>query len=370
MDRKPMIETSTIDVRHDAGTGNKCVNQYVMQATLGKGSYGKVKLAIDETTGAQVAIKIVNKARLKKKRTFGRFGVIDPLSGIRQEVAVMKKLDHVNVVKLLEVIDNPDAEKLYLVMEFVARGPILDLRSDACEPLPEPVCRSYMRDIVNGLRYLHFNHIAHRDIKPENLLLSDSTAVSPCGTVKIADFGVSLLFEGDNDFVKATAGSVAFMAPEMCAPDSFMYSAKKTDVWSAGVTLFAMVFGQCPITATSTAEMYDRICNSTLTLPWPIHPRQEHLIRRMLDKNPDTRITLDEIKKDPWLIGDGVTADDHFERVSVTVDDVDKALTLVNRVVMLVRLKTKVGRIRRSIRGLPPTKSGTSDDIKDSPTSP
>lgn len=114
MDRKPMIETSTIDVRHDAGTGNKCVNQYVMQATLGKGSYGKVKLAIDETTGAQVAIKIVNKARLKKKRTFGRFGVIDPLSGIRQEVAVMKKLDHVNVVKLLEVIDNPDAEKLYL----------------------------------------------------------------------------------------------------------------------------------------------------------------------------------------------------------------------------------------------------------------
>lgn len=96
------------------------------------------------------------------------------------------------------------------------------------------------------------------------------------------------------------------------------------------MTLFAMVFGQCPITATSTAEMYDRICNSTsasalprcrrrslyricrLTLPWPIHPRQEHLIRRMLDKNPDTRITLDEIKVtgDPftWVFSSNLTA--------------------------------------------------------------
>lgn len=136
-------------------------------------------------------------------------------------------------------------------MEFVARGPILDLRSDACEPLPEPVCRSYMRDIVNGLRY---RKRPHGSLQRPNIALGQFTSTTspiatsslrtcycltalrcrpvalsrfvfdrddswrrPNASAQIADFGVSLLFEGDNDFVKATAGSVAFMAPEMCA---------------------------------------------------------------------------------------------------------------------------------------------------------
>eukprot|EP00474_Spongospora_subterranea_P010441 CRZ10899.1 hypothetical protein [Spongospora subterranea] len=290
------IETDKLSVIIDTKSGEKRVNQYLMRQCIGKGSYGKVKLAIDNT-GKQFAIKIMNKAVLKRKRILGKNSVTDLLTGLRKEIAVMKSVNHLNVVKLYEVIDDPEEDKLYLVMEYLSNGPIIDLHTENCAPLDEDVCRQYLRQVLAGLEYLHNLRIAHRDIKPDNLLLSDT------GVVKIADFGVSLQFHGSDDFIRSTAGSLAFMAPEMCAPLSEPYSARVTDVWSAGVSLYAMIFGKVPFQAKTTSELHDLICNAAIIWPHPISASLELTLSSMLEKDPLKRITLSQLKIDPWLLG-------------------------------------------------------------------
>ncbi|KAJ3244021.1 hypothetical protein HK104_008083 [Borealophlyctis nickersoniae] len=168
----------------------------------------------------------------------------------------MKKLSHENVVKLYEVLDDPDQDSLYMVFELCEKGAIMDIAMDkTTTPLSEEQARNYFRQMVLGIEYLHEHDIAHRDIKPDNMLVAED------GTLKIVDFGVSEMFTHGSDKLKKSAGSPAFFAPEMCTAHHGDISARAADVWALGVTLYCMVFGKLPFTGASIVDLYESIKN-------------------------------------------------------------------------------------------------------------
>ncbi|KAK9356747.1 kinase-like domain-containing protein [Lipomyces doorenjongii] len=252
-------------------------NQYVIQEEAGRGSFGAVYRAIDKITNEVYAIKEVSKHRLRRQRgnailrqrsrmgspslppaRGGQLPMLrksdDPLNLIRHEIAILKKLDHVNVANLYEVLDNPGGDSLYMVLEWCSKGVVMKLDIDAqVEPYEEEQCRLYFRDLTLGIEYLHSQGVVHRDIKPDNLLLTSDNVL------KIVDFGVSEFFERDNDAMSKQAGSPAFMAPELNAVPRVDYSGRAADIWSMGVTLYCLVFGRLPFPYVNPVVLSDAI---------------------------------------------------------------------------------------------------------------
>ncbi|CAG0916905.1 unnamed protein product [Notodromas monacha] len=219
----------------------------------------------------------------------------NPMDQIRREVAILRKLDHPNVVKLVEVLDDPDDDHLYMAFELLEKGEILQVPTDT--PLEEHVARAYFRDIVLGLEYLHFQKIIHRDVKPSNLLLGNN------GRVRVADFGVCNEFHGSDALLSNTAGTPAFIAPEALMQRRGMYSGKAADVWSLGITLYAIVFGDVPFRDDNILALYSKITSQPLQFPSAFNVSEDlkDLISRMLTKDPSLRITVPEIKEHPWV---------------------------------------------------------------------
>uniref|UniRef100_A0A669PEC2 Calcium/calmodulin dependent protein kinase kinase 1 n=1 Tax=Phasianus colchicus TaxID=9054 RepID=A0A669PEC2_PHACC len=169
---------------------------------------------------------------------------------------------------------------------------VMEVPSD--EPFSEDQARLYFRDIVLGIEYLHYQKIIHRDIKPSNLLLGDD------GHVKIADFGVSNQFEGNDAQLSSTAGTPAFMAPEAISDTGKSFSGKALDVWAMGITLYCFVYGKCPFIDEYILGLHNKI--KSKPVEFPEDDELKELILRMLDKNPETRITVPEIKLFPIFV--------------------------------------------------------------------
>uniref|UniRef100_A0A8C9F540 Calcium/calmodulin dependent protein kinase kinase 1 n=1 Tax=Pavo cristatus TaxID=9049 RepID=A0A8C9F540_PAVCR len=246
-----------------------------------------------------VAMKVLSKKKLLKQYGFPRrppprgsktstgeqSKTMAPLDRVYQEIAILKKLDHVNVVKLIEVLDDPAEDNLYMVTLLLPYRAVMEVPSD--EPFSEDQARLYFRDIVLGIEYLHYQKIIHRDIKPSNLLLGDD------GHVKIADFGVSNQFEGNDAQLSSTAGTPAFMAPEAISDTGKSFSGKALDVWAMGITLYCFVYGKCPFIDEYILGLHNKIKSKPVEFPEEsqISDELKELILRMLDKNPETRIT-------------------------------------------------------------------------------
>jgi len=305
-------ETKKATVGHDAD-GNKVVNEYVMLKVLGCGSYGKVKLCISSTNNEFYAVKIYQKEVLKRRR----IGLSSALQDVIREIAIMKKLDHENIVKLYEVIDDDEHERIYMVMEYVDGGSLADHEG---EPYPMDEARKYFRDIISGLEYLHSQKVIHRDIKPENLLVTLN------GVVKISDFGVSHLFQNDDDTLTRSAGSPAFLAPELCTVDAAA-SGKAVDIWACGITLYCIAFGHVPFMADNLADIYECIRNDSVEFPETADPLLRDLLEKMLDKNPKTRIKMPEIKAHPWVTCNGTMPLDNTPPASPTVKEVQHVMS-------------------------------------------
>ncbi|EGC38659.1 hypothetical protein DICPUDRAFT_148677 [Dictyostelium purpureum] len=304
--------------------GHKMVNEYVFVRKLGRGTYGKVKLAYQYETHQLYAIKIFNKFRLKKK-TMG-FGKPNAFDQVLKEIAIMKKMNHPNVVKLYEVINDPEEESIYIVMEYVEGGNLQSINDFPNNPMSEHLARKYFRDIVLGLEYLHEQKVIHRDIKPENLLLNKD------GVVKIGDFGVSQIFEDDDIIAKCTtAGSIAFHSPELCSEDhSIPISGKAIDIWALGITLYYLLFGRVPFNSSnSIANIYDQILNQEVVYTREISNELMDLFNCLLDKNPATRINIEAIKMHPWTTLNGtwqMKESDHLI-LSVTDQEMNEAIS-------------------------------------------
>ncbi|KAF9313378.1 hypothetical protein BGZ91_006296, partial [Linnemannia elongata] len=202
-----------------------------------------------------------------------------PLDLIRGEVAILKKLHHPNIVKLYEVLDVSAEDSMYMVFEYCEKGVLMpvSLTEKYENVFSDAECRDVFQQMILGIEYLHEHDIIHRDIKPDNLLRSGD------GTVKIVDFGVSEMFnkKGD-DLTKKSAGSPAFMAPELCRHDHGEVSGRATDVWSMGVTLYCIRYGTLPYVSESILEMHR-------TDPWVTNNNREPLISK--DENTANAVT-------------------------------------------------------------------------------
>lgn len=360
-------ETNKISLTYDPVSKRKVLNTYEIIRELGQGQHGKVKLAKDVNTNEFVAIKIVNRhERNKFHRTF--FKKIIENDKIKREIAIMKKLHHPHVVKLIEVLDDLKSRKIYLVLEYCSRGEVKwyddsnCLKMDAKGPpiLSFQRTREIIRGVVLGLEYLHYQGIIHRDIKPANLLISED------GTVKISDFDVSLAStnimkhcsnnnsldtqptlpdnNNNSDIITTTssvdelelaktAGTPAFFAPEICLGEEVFtrYNVNRTelfngscislmiDIWALGVTLYCLLFGKLPFVSNHELELFEKIVNDKVMYPSfnelssnnisNVSCEQEYdscidLLDRLLEKNPAKRIPIADIKTHSFICWD------------------------------------------------------------------
>lgn len=320
------------------------INQYIIKQEIGRGSFGAVHLAVDQF-GNEYAVKEFSKSRLRKraqsnllrKPTAGGPGAASlqqrpashlhavsggynsplhrlgpsergaervensSLSLIKEEIAIMKKLDHNNVVALSEVLDDPQEDSLYMVMEYCKKGVVMKVGLDErAEPYGDEACRCWFRDMILGIEYLHHQGIIHRDIKPDNCLITEDDVL------KIVDFGVSEMFEKESAMATAkSAGSPAFMPPELCVARHGAVSGRAADIWSMGVTLYCLRYGHIPFEKTGMLELYESIRQDDVSLADEHDPNFADLMRRILEKDPEKRITMDELRAHPWVTQNG-----------------------------------------------------------------
>ncbi|KAI8813953.1 kinase-like domain-containing protein, partial [Cladochytrium replicatum] len=255
------------------------LDRYTVTKVLGEGSYGKVKLAIDSHTGEKVALKVFQKATVKK---------LVHITRIKREVYVMRLLHHPNITKLYDVVETE--KEIVLSMEYVNGGELFDYIV-AQRRVKEKTARRFFRQIVSALDYCHKSSIIHRDLKPENLLLDQER------NIRIIDFGFVNLFDHD-DVMKTFCGSPYYASPEMIGSKN--YVGPEVDIWSLGVILFALLAGHLPFRDQNTVELYRKIATGTYECPDYFSKESRDLIARMLDVDPLRRASIEEIKMHPW----------------------------------------------------------------------
>ncbi|KAL5334540.1 kinase-like domain-containing protein [Aspergillus crustosus] len=329
--RRPVKETlnarTEYTLSQDDGTAEHRINQYVIKQEIGRGSFGAVHVAVDQY-GNEYAVKEFSKTRLRKrakshllrrsrgpKRSAEGFnsplhrqetGLRDEetqnaLYLIREEIAIMKKLHHSNLVSLIEVLDDPTQDSLYMVMEMCKKGVVMKVSlEERADPYDDERCRCWFRDLILGIEYLHAQGIVHRDIKPDNCLVTNDDVL------KVVDFGVSEMFEKNSDmFTAKSAGSPAFLPPELCVVKHGDVSGKAADIWSMGVTLYCLRYGRLPFEKESIFELYEAIKNDPIVCEDELDDSFEDLITRILEKDPAERIRMDEIREHPWVTKNG-----------------------------------------------------------------
>ncbi|KAL4658542.1 NUAK family SNF1-like kinase 2 [Arapaima gigas] len=253
-------------------------HRYEFLETLGKGTYGKVKKAV-ERSGRTVAIKSIRKSRIMDERD---------LMHIRREIEIMSSLNHPHIIAIYEVFENKD--KIVIVMEYASRGDLYDYISER-QKLSEREARHFFRQIVSAVHYCHRNGIVHRDLKLENILLDGN------GDVKIADFGLSNLYRGD-ECLQTFCGSPLYASPEIV--NGWPYKGPEVDSWSLGVLLYTLVHGSMPFDGQDYRNLVRQITTGDYRKP-PKPTEACGLIRWMLMVNPERRATLEEIAGHWWL---------------------------------------------------------------------
>jgi [calcium/calmodulin-dependent protein kinase] kinase len=286
--REILVKETKKLFRSEDENGKKMINQYIHLGKIGSGSYGKVVLYKSMKDGMLYAMKVLNKPQMMKVRVVRSETA---MTDVLREVSIMKLLEHPNIVNLVEVIDDPNIDKFYMVLEYVEGKMVCD------NGIEEAIARNYIRDIIFGLMYLHSHNIIHGDIKPDNLLVTST------GNVKIGDFSVSQVFEDDdNDMIYRSPGTPVFTAPECCQGSA--YRGRPSDTWAVGVTLYCMISGHYPFLADTLQETYNKIMNDSVQIPDNTNPQLVDLLQKLLCKDPGDRITLQAAAEHPWVAGD------------------------------------------------------------------
>jgi serine/threonine protein kinase len=233
------------------------------------------------------------------------------------------------------------------ILSFSSDGPIIDAKlHEQVKPLDEETARDYLVQIMLGIEYLHHNDIVHRDIKPDNILLQNDRK-----TCKIVDFGVSEMFtKPGDDTLNKSAGSPAFMSPELCTARHGDFHGKYSDVWSLGVTFYCMVVGRLPFDKSQFLELYEAITKEEPEYPSHLSKNCKHLLQRLMEKDPKKRITLAEMRQDPFVTREGkahiMSEKENTSSVVVEVTDeeVDGAIKKISSVFTLARAISKFKR--------------------------
>ncbi|CAG7895501.1 unnamed protein product [Brassica rapa] len=254
---------------------------YKLGKTLGIGSFGKVKIAEHVVTGHKVAIKILNRRKIKN---------MEMEEKVRREIKILRLFMHHHIIRQYEVIETPS--DIYVVMEYVKSGELFDYIVEKGRLQEEEARNFFQQQIISGVEYCHRNMVVHRDLKPENLLLD-----SRCN-IKIADFGLSNVMR-DGHFLKTSCGSPNYAAPEVISGK--LYAGPEVDVWSCGVILYALLCGTLPFDDENIPNLFKKIKGGIYTLPSHLSPDARDLIPRMLVVDPVKRITIPEIRQHRWF---------------------------------------------------------------------
>ena len=261
----------------------KQVGDYLLNDEIGSGGFAKVVLGTHIPTGEKVAIKIMDKEQI----------LSDELNRERvlSEIAILKIVRHNNIIKLYEVMETP--KNIYLVMEYCDGGELFDYIVSK-QHLSEKQACVFFQEIIDALTYLHSQNIVHRDVKPENILLESFGKKMTC---KLIDFGISRTYTLDK-LISTPCGTASYAPPEMHRGEE--YYGLLSDVWSAGVLLYAMVFGYLPFCEEDEDTNIDNIIKGNYEIPEEASPDLTDFLKHILDIDPLTRYDLEQIKQHPW----------------------------------------------------------------------
>lgn len=285
-------------------SGRSRVGKYELGRTLGEGSFAKVKFASNVQTNDSAAIKILDKDQVLRHKM---------VEQIKREISTMKLIKHPNVVQLHEVMASKT--KIYIVLEFVDGGELFDKIVNKGR-LKEDEARRYFQQLINAVDYCHSRGVYHRDLKPENLLLDS------CGALKVSDFGLSAFSPQvrEDGLLHTTCGTPNYVAPEVLSDKG--YDGTASDIWSCGVILFVLMAGYLPFDEPNLMALYKKIWKADFTFPSWFSSGAKKFLKRVLDPNPQTRITVPQILTDEWF-KKGYKPPDFKQAEEVSLDDVD-----------------------------------------------
>ncbi|KIO31656.1 hypothetical protein M407DRAFT_67775 [Tulasnella calospora MUT 4182] len=268
--------------------------KWVKGELIGKGTYGRVFLALNVTTGEMMAVKQVEMPQTISDQEDVR--QISIVKALESEQQTLEKLDHPNIVQYLGFEKTKEFFSVFL--EYVPGGSVGSvLRRHG--KFEENIIRSFTGQIIEGLAYLHSNKIIHRDIKADNIL------VDPSGQCKISDFGISKQKEVyNNAAMTAMQGSLFWMAPEMLHNDKKGYNAK-IDIWSLGCVFIEMFAGRRPWEQDDFVSVMFKVGRNKMAPPVPsdvhLSPEAEDFRLKCFTQDPDERPTAEGLKSHPWL---------------------------------------------------------------------
>jgi len=277
--------SSHTDAERKASGGQALVQigHYVLGETLGIGTFGKVKVGFHQITNHKVAVKILNRQKIKS---------LDVVGKIRREIQNLKLFRHPHIIKLYQVISTPT--DIFMVMEYVAGGELFDYIVKHGK-LTEDKARRFFQQIMSGVEYCHRHNVVHRDLKPENLLLDQNL------NVKIADFGLSNMMT-DGEFLRTSCGSPNYAAPEVISGK--LYAGPEVDIWSCGVILYALLCGTLPFDDEHVPTLFRKIKSGVFPIPDYLNKSVVSLLCHMLQTDPMKRATAEDIHKHEWFLKD------------------------------------------------------------------
>lgn len=264
----------------------KFSDNYELKEELGKGAFSVVKRCVQRHTGLEFASKIINTKKLSA-RDFQK---------LEREARICRKLQHPNIVRLHDSIQEENFH--YLVFDLVTGGELFE-DIVAREFYSEADASHCIQQILESVNHCHSNGIVHRDLKPENLLLASKNKGA---AVKLADFGLAIEVQGDQQAWFGFAGTPGYLSPEVLKKEPY---GKPVDIWACGVILYILLVGYPPFWDEDQHRLYAQIKAGAYDYPSPewdtVTPEAKNLINQMLTVNPAKRIRSDEALKHPWI---------------------------------------------------------------------
>ena len=259
----------------------KQIGNYQLGQEIGSGAFGKVLLGRHITTDEKVAIKILDKIKLSKTP--------DDYQLVKQELSILKIVKHKYIVRLFEILET--SRYIFIVMEYCEGGDIMNYIISKGR-LSENESLKFFHQLINALFYLHSQSIAHRDVKIDNLLLDSNK------DLKLIDFGLSTKYKED-ELLNQPCGTIVYAAPEVLNYKD--YHGMLADVWSCGIVLYGMLSGFLPFGDSDDEINKKMVLSGRIKMPNFFSEGAINLLKHMLDINPLTRFTLDDIMEHPWF---------------------------------------------------------------------
>ncbi|XP_067128961.1 calcium/calmodulin-dependent protein kinase type II alpha chain-like isoform X4 [Centruroides vittatus] len=261
-------------------------DNYDLKEELGKGAFSIVRRCVQKSTGLEFAAKIINTKKLSS-RDFQK---------LEREARICRKLNHPNIVRLHDSIQEEGSH--YLIFDLVTGGELFE-DIVAREYYSEADASHCIQQILESVNHCHQNLIVHRDLKPENLLLASKAKGA---AVKLADFGLAIEVQGDQQAWYGFAGTPGYLSPEVLKKDPY---GKPVDIWACGVILYILLVGYPPFWDEDQHRLYGQIKAGAYDYPSPewdtVTPEAKNLINNMLTVNPAKRISAAEALKHPWI---------------------------------------------------------------------